>query len=63
VLAAVQLGHSLGLRVVAEGVETAEVTTALRKLDCDLAQGYYYGRPEPAAAAARRLEEEARLAA
>ena len=63
VLAAVQLGHSLGLRVVAEGVETAEVATALRELDCDFAQGYYYGRPEPAAAAARRLEEAARLAA
>lgn len=63
VLAAVQLGHSLGLRVVAEGVETPEVATALRELDCDFAQGYYYGRPEPAAAAARRLEEAARLAA
>lgn len=63
VLAAVQLGHSLGLRVVAEGVETPEVATALRELDCDFAQGYYYGRPEPSASAARRLEEAARLAA
>jgi diguanylate cyclase (GGDEF)-like protein len=63
VLAAVQLGHSLGLRVVAEGVETEEIATALRALGCDFAQGYYYGRPEPSAAATRRLEEAARLAA
>jgi diguanylate cyclase (GGDEF)-like protein len=63
VLAAIQLGHSLGLRVVAEGVEREEVAAALRELECDFAQGYYYGRPEPPHAAAQRLEEAARLAA
>ena len=63
VLAAVQLGHSLGLRVVAEGVETEEVATALYELDCDLAQGYFYGHPEPPHAAATRLAEADRAAA
>ena len=48
VLAAIQLGHSLGLRIVAEGVETKDVDTVLRDLSCDFAQGYFYGRPEPA---------------
>jgi diguanylate cyclase (GGDEF)-like protein len=48
VLAAIQLGHSLGLEIVAEGVETREVHNALRELGCDYAQGYLYGRPEPA---------------
>lgn len=40
VLAAIQLGHSLGLRTVAEGVETTAVHDALRELGCDHAQGY-----------------------
>ena len=41
----VDLGCNLGLRVVAEGVETEEVWTALRKLGCEAAQGYYVGKP------------------
>jgi len=44
--ATIQLVHSLGLRVVAEGVEDAEVHSELRGLGCDYAQGYYYGRPQ-----------------
>ena len=47
VLASIQLGHSLGLRVVAEGVETSDVSDLLRELGCDQAQGYLYGRPRP----------------
>jgi diguanylate cyclase (GGDEF)-like protein/PAS domain S-box-containing protein len=43
------LGHQLGLRVVAEGVETAEVWDALVELGCDFIQGYYVSRPMPAA--------------
>jgi len=39
------LGHSLGLRVVAEGVEDAETMQYLRDAGCDLAQGYFIGRP------------------
>lgn len=41
------LGESLGLDVVAEGVETAEQAALLEKLGCRHAQGYLYGRPMP----------------
>jgi diguanylate cyclase (GGDEF)-like protein/PAS domain S-box-containing protein len=44
----ISMAHGLGLRVVAEGVETAEAWTMLRDLACDAAQGYYVGRPLPA---------------
>ena len=39
----------LGLRVVAEGVETAQAAEALVAMGCDVAQGYYISRPLPAA--------------
>jgi len=42
---AIDLGHNLGLTVVAEGVEGAEHVQALRALGCDIAQGYHYARP------------------
>ncbi|WP_229408996.1 sensor domain-containing phosphodiesterase [Massilia yuzhufengensis] len=41
----IKLSHDLGHRVVAEGVETAEVAQLLRDAGCDEAQGYYYARP------------------
>jgi diguanylate cyclase (GGDEF)-like protein len=44
----VDLGHNLGLTVVAEGVEDAGTLRALRALSCDIAQGYLIGRPGPA---------------
>ena len=44
----VDLGHNLGLRVVAEGVETTEALEFLRGLGCDLGQGFLFGRPVPA---------------
>jgi diguanylate cyclase (GGDEF)-like protein len=43
----VELGHSLGLTVVAEGVENGEIAATLADLGCDLAQGYFYCRPQP----------------
>jgi EAL domain-containing protein (putative c-di-GMP-specific phosphodiesterase class I)/ActR/RegA family two-component response regulator len=45
VRAIVDLGHNLGLKVVAEGVETEEVWRLLVAEGCDLAQGYYISRP------------------
>jgi diguanylate cyclase (GGDEF)-like protein len=46
---AIDLGHNLGLTVVAEGVERAAHVSALRALECDVAQGFHYARPMPAA--------------
>lgn len=43
----IQLAHSLGRKVVAEGVETIEVLNELKRMGCDLAQGYHIGRPVP----------------
>jgi diguanylate cyclase (GGDEF)-like protein/PAS domain S-box-containing protein len=44
----IDLGHNLGMSVVAEGVETRSVMERLGPLGCDVAQGYYLGRPMPA---------------
>ena len=41
----VELGHNLGLTVVAEGVENAEMLTSLSEIHCDVAQGYFVSRP------------------
>ena len=49
------LGRSLGLEVVAEGVETAEDRAALQALGCPLLQGFHLGRPAPAAATLERV--------
>jgi len=49
VASAISLAHSLGLRMVAEGVETSVAYTELTRLGCDQAQGYFMSRPVPAA--------------
>ncbi|WP_138437491.1 putative bifunctional diguanylate cyclase/phosphodiesterase [Marinobacter shengliensis] len=46
--AIITVGHSLGLSVVVEGVETSEQDNLVKTLSCDLAQGYLYARPMPA---------------
>jgi diguanylate cyclase (GGDEF)-like protein/PAS domain S-box-containing protein len=46
--AVVELAHALGLRVVAEGVESERQLAELRRLGCDFAQGYLFSRPLPA---------------
>jgi len=43
----IHLGHSLGLELIAEGVETREQAAWLQGSGCELAQGFWYGRPAP----------------
>jgi diguanylate cyclase (GGDEF)-like protein len=43
----VELGHNLGFKVVAEGLENQESLSALQALNCDIAQGYWISRPMP----------------
>jgi len=44
----VEIGHELGMKVVAEGVETIDQLEFLRELGCDIAQGYFFSRPKSA---------------
>lgn len=44
----IDLAHALGIRAVAEGVETVEQVQALKAMGCDLAQGFHFARPLPA---------------
>jgi EAL domain-containing protein (putative c-di-GMP-specific phosphodiesterase class I) len=53
----IDLGHNLGLSVVAEGVEDDEVRQALRASGCDVAQGFLYSRPLPPEAIAAWHDE------
>src|SRR4051812_16457164 len=59
VQATVDLGHRLGMRVVAEGVDSPESWNALAGLHCDEAQGFFVGRPMTAGALAGWLRERA----
>jgi EAL domain-containing protein (putative c-di-GMP-specific phosphodiesterase class I) len=57
VAATIEMGRALDMTVVAEGVETREQLDNLRELGCDLAQGYYFARPVPAAAVTELLRD------
>ncbi len=46
--AVLQLARNIGVRVIAEGVETSQQLAVLQSLRCDMAQGYFLGRPMPA---------------
>ncbi|TMJ19490.1 MAG: EAL domain-containing protein [Alphaproteobacteria bacterium] len=52
----IQLAHSLGRKVVAEGVESQEILDELRRMGCDVIQGYHTGRPVPLAVLLKRLK-------
>jgi diguanylate cyclase len=56
VTAVIGMGRSLGLRVVAKGVETPEELSFLQKQRCDEAQGYYFSRPVTPQQFAKLLE-------
>lgn len=56
--AAAALGHAFGLTVVAEGVETLAAADLVRRLGCDVGQGFGLGRPVPAEEMTRLLAED-----
>jgi len=57
VLAMIWLGHGLGIDMVADGVENAEIAERLGKMGCHYAQGFYYAHPVPAEEVGRLLKE------
>ncbi len=59
--AIILLAHNMGLKVVAEGVETKEQYDFLRESECDSIQGYYYARPLPVDEINILLEHELRV--
>jgi diguanylate cyclase (GGDEF)-like protein len=59
----IELGHNLGLRIVAEGVEDDAALRLLRSWDCDVVQGYLFSRPLPSAAVLPWLAGQAAVGA
>lgn len=57
VSAIIAMARSLGMKTIAEGVETTEQLTFLRSRECDLMQGYYFSRPVPADVITQMLSE------
>ena len=57
------MAQSLGLRVVAEGVETAEQVATLRGFGCEYIQGYYFGKPMDAESLIASLTSSSRITA
>lgn len=53
----IHLAHNLGLKVVAEGVENRQTMDMLRKMGCDMAQGYHISHPRPAEELPGRLHD------
>ncbi len=57
--AIIELGHTLGFEVLAEGVETANQLASLKDMACDYYQGYYYSKPLPAEEFRQLLRQQA----
>jgi len=62
VLAMIWLGHGLGIDMVADGVENAEIAERLAKMGCHFAQGFHYAHPVPAEDVAGLLKDSAERA-
>ena len=56
----ITLAHALDLKVVAEGTETEKQVGILRRLNCEMAQGYFFSRPAPAEAVSEMLRANCR---
>jgi EAL domain-containing protein (putative c-di-GMP-specific phosphodiesterase class I) len=61
VRSAIDMGHGLGLKVVAEGIETEGAAVRLLDFGCDIAQGYLYAKPMPIAEFETWLEGKERV--
>lgn len=59
----IEIGHSLNIEVVAEGVETAEHADLLQKLGCDILQGFVFARPMPSSELEKFLSSNYKLSA
>lgn len=57
-IALIDLAHRLGMKVIAEGVETKEQVEFLRENGCDYFQGFYYARPMPLSEFETMLDQE-----
>jgi diguanylate cyclase (GGDEF)-like protein len=53
----IHLAHNLNLKVIAEGVENRQTMDILRKMGCDMAQGYYISHPRPPEELPRKLQD------
>jgi EAL domain-containing protein (putative c-di-GMP-specific phosphodiesterase class I) len=62
VRSAIEMGHSLGLKVVAEGIETPLAAERLRMMGCDIAQGYLFAKPMSCGALEQWLADKVRVA-
>jgi EAL domain-containing protein (putative c-di-GMP-specific phosphodiesterase class I) len=58
VVAMIEVAHQLGLKVIAEGVETLQQKQRLISIGCDQVQGYFYGKPMTAADATLFMTKE-----
>ncbi|MBX2866332.1 MAG: EAL domain-containing protein [Leptolyngbyaceae cyanobacterium MAG.088] len=58
----IHLAHTLGMEVVAEGIETAQQTKILQDIGCDLGQGYWFARPSGAAEIEKFLQTQTTIA-
>ena len=52
----IDLAHTLGMRIIAEGVESEEQAEQLKEMGCDLVQGYYFAKPLPPESASEFLD-------
>jgi EAL domain-containing protein (putative c-di-GMP-specific phosphodiesterase class I) len=60
--AIISLAKHMGMKLIAEGIETADQIVLLQSMDCDFAQGYFFSKPADAAAAETFIENRVKQA-